>query len=136
MGNEDTTSTKTRAVIERFLEAINAGDQESVLACLAPDMHFWMPGSTEIHGHFDGIDEFTQVSLGVFERLSEQIVLTVDNLIIGGEYAAGQARGTARTKKGEPYNNNYCFIWRVQNGRITEMTEYHDTDLVRRVLLA
>ena len=130
------TSAATRAVVERLLDAINRGDQETIRDCQSPDMHFWMPGSTEIHGHFDSRDAFEAVSAGVFEYVESGIALMVDNLIVDGEYAVAQARGTATTKKGEPYNNNYCLVWRVQNGVVTEMTEYHDTDMVRRVLLA
>lgn len=135
MSNED-TSAATRAVVDRMLEAITKGDGEALMACLSPDLSFWMPGSTEIHGAFESRDEFAKVSADVMGRLSEPIALTVQNIIVDGERAAVQAKGSSRTKKGEPYNNTYCFIWRVQGGLITEMTEYHDTDLVRRVLLA
>lgn len=136
MDEQTNTSLETRAVVERMLEAISQGDGEGLMACLSPDLSFWMPGSTEIHGAVESRDEFAQVSADVMNRLSGPIVLTVQNIIVDGERAAVQAKGTSLTKKGEPYNNTYCFVWRVQGGVVTEMTEYHDTDLVRQVLLA
>lgn len=136
MSGDEEVTEQTRAVVQRMLDGINSGDRQAVLSCFSPNVHFWMPGSTEIHGHYHGIEAFARVSETVYGRLSERITLSLDNLVASGEYAFAQADGTARTKKGEPYNNTYCFIWRVQDGLVTEMTEYHDTDLVRRVLLA
>lgn len=133
---ESEQTAATRAVVDRLLEAMDRGDQEAIHTCQSPNMHFWMPGSTKIHGHFEDRDAFDAMAADVFQYVSDGIKLTVDNLIVSGEYAVAQARGTAKTKKGEPYNNNYCLVWRVQDGLVTEMTEYHDTDLVRRVLLA
>jgi len=133
--NEATTAT-TRLVVERLLAAMDDGDPQAIQACQSPDMQFWMPGSTKIHGHFNGRDAFDAMATGVFQYVSDGIKLTVDNLIVGGEYAVAQARGTATTTKGKAYNNTYCIVWRVQDELVTEMTEYHDTDLVRQVLLA
>jgi ketosteroid isomerase-like protein len=38
------------------------------------------------------------------------------------------------TKKGEAYNNNYCIVYRLENGTITHLTEYADLTLSERVL--
>jgi len=43
-------------------------------------------------------------------------------------------RGRATTKAGKPYNNNYCWIYRIADGRLQELTEYLDTELVTAVL--
>jgi ketosteroid isomerase-like protein len=45
-----------------------------------------------------------------------------------------QARGDAVTKAGAPYDNEYCFIYRVEDGSIREVTEYLDTELVTSAL--
>ena len=38
------------------------------------------------------------------------------------------------TKSGEPYNQTYCYVFRFEDGQVSELTEYLDTDLVNRVL--
>jgi hypothetical protein len=50
--------------------------------------------------------------------------------IADGDLVAVEARGDNRTVKGEPYNNNYCFVFRLENGMLAEVTEYLDTELV------
>ena len=46
-------------------------------------------------------------------------------------------RGTRRqhqTKAGVPYCNTYCFVFRVADGKLAELTEYMDSELVTAVL--
>ena len=38
------------------------------------------------------------------------------------------------TKAGVPYNNEYCFVYRLEDGAIKEVTEYMDTELVTSAL--
>ena len=37
-------------------------------------------------------------------------------------------------KAGNPYNNSYCFVVRLAGGKLAEITEYMDTELVSSVL--
>ena len=38
------------------------------------------------------------------------------------------------TKRGDAYNQTYCYVFRVREGRIVEVVEHCDTALVDRVL--
>jgi uncharacterized protein len=55
-------------------------------------------------------------------------------IIADGDRVMVQARGLATTKRGDPYDQTYCLIFRVRDGRLTEVVEYCDTALVERVL--
>jgi Pentapeptide repeats (8 copies) len=39
----------------------------------------------------------------------------------------------ATTVKGKPYNNAYCMVFRFANGKIQEIMEYLDTELINSV---
>jgi len=41
-----------------------------------------------------------------------------------------ECRGQVTTKSGKPYNNTYCYVCRLQDGKLKELTEYFDTQLV------
>ena len=41
--------------------------------------------------------------------------------------------GKAETVDGQPYNNKYCHVIRIQHGRFVEVIEYLDTELVTEV---
>jgi ketosteroid isomerase-like protein len=44
--------------------------------------------------------------------------------------ADGKLHGQATTKAGKPYNNTYCMVFRIANGKVQELTEYCDTELI------
>jgi hypothetical protein len=45
-----------------------------------------------------------------------------------------ECRGRVTTKSGRPYNNSYCWVCRLADGEIRELTEYMDTELVAKTL--
>ncbi len=50
------------------------------------------------------------------------------------DHVVVEARGNNTTKTGNPYNNSYCFVVRLAGGKLAEITEYMDTELVSSVL--
>jgi ketosteroid isomerase-like protein len=46
----------------------------------------------------------------------------------------GEARGDMVTKAGVRYENEYCLIYRLQGGKIVDITEYCDSALFEAVL--
>jgi ketosteroid isomerase-like protein len=129
-------TNKTREVVEKAVDGINSGDAEGFISCFSDDFEFWMPGTTPVSGSTKGIAEFGALVSKVADYLDELIKIKVTNFIVNGEWAASEATGHGVTKKGKDYNNNYCHIWRVQDGKITRFVEYNDTDLIMRVLVS
>jgi ketosteroid isomerase-like protein len=52
--------------------------------------------------------------------------------ILEDEFVVVEAKGNATTVEGVPYNNGYCFVFRLADGKIREITEYIDTQLVMK----
>jgi ketosteroid isomerase-like protein len=53
-------------------------------------------------------------------------------IIADGDVVAVEAVGQNTTPDGKVYNNAYCWVCRFQDGKIRELNEYMDTDLVTR----
>jgi ketosteroid isomerase-like protein len=51
-------------------------------------------------------------------------------LIAEDDYVVVECRGEVTTKSGKPYNNTYCYVCRISDGKLKELTEYMDTQLV------
>jgi uncharacterized protein len=51
-----------------------------------------------------------------------------------GDYVIVQANGRNRTKDGKAYCNDYCFVIRMENGKMAAIEEYCDTELVASAL--
>jgi uncharacterized protein len=57
-----------------------------------------------------------------------------EEILVDGDRVVVRARANAMTVRGEAYPQAYCYVFRIVDGRIAEVTEYCDTALVERVL--
>jgi ketosteroid isomerase-like protein len=55
-------------------------------------------------------------------------------VIADGDVVVVEARGQVTTKSGRPYNQSYCYVFELADGRVRALTEYIDTELVSQVL--
>jgi uncharacterized protein len=127
------------ALVERIFGKVGAGfapiDAPLYLQSMTEDVSYTVPGTMKLSGVFRGRDA---IVAGIFKpfmaSLDGGIELAPDALFGEGDMVAMQAHGRARAKSGGRYDNTYCFVFRFRDGRIAEITEYLDTDLVRRAL--
>jgi ketosteroid isomerase-like protein len=126
--------SEPKRVVEAFYERSNVGDLDGVLDLLDDGIRWTNVGSTQFSMTCENKQELVEKLFGpVFGALEAGIRSTIHNMIGEGELVAVQVDGEARTKAGVPYNNTYCHIFRVRNGKIVEATEYFDTALVNSV---
>lgn len=105
---------------------------QGFLSGLADIVRYTIIGTTRFSGTFNGKAGAAQSRLRpLLSELETNGGMETDNLIAEGDYVVQQGRGVGRkTKSGEPYNNTYCFVYRLAAGKVSEVTEYYDTELV------
>lgn len=75
----------------------------------------------DLHGH-------------VRSRLVERTRTIAHRFMADGDYVVVEAKGDNITREGVRYDNDYCLVFRLENGRIKEVKEYCDSVLVERAL--
>lgn len=129
MGIED-----NKNVVQTFFESGNRGDVETALGLLADDVTWTNIGSTRFSGAYSGKQVVIDALIGpLFGELEAGIHGTIDNLVAEGDFVVAQVRGQARKKDGTPYNNTYCHVFRLRDGKIVSVNEYMDTELITAV---
>lgn len=102
---------------------------------LADDAVWIQTGQCSWSGAFKGKDAILN---GLFRHLRTLLTdrprTLAFNFVAEGDCVIVEARGDNVTKSGERYDNQYCMVWRIENGKITQVKEYCDTALVERVL--
>lgn len=122
---------ENKRIVERFFTASNSGDMQTAMSLFAEDIHWTNIGTTALSGSYSGLAELQEKLLGpLFGQLKQGISMTVHRLIAEGDQVVAQCSGTAETLDGRPYNNSYCWIIRIREGKFAEVTEYLDTELV------
>lgn len=102
---------------------------------LVDDACWTVTGQYSWSHQFRGRDAINNGLMGHFRSFFAQRPRTVAfNFIAEGDYVVVEARGDNVTKAGLRYDNQYCMVWRIENGKIKEIREYCDSTLVERVL--
>ena len=72
----------------------------------------------------------------LFANFATRYTNHATRFIAEDDFVVVECRGNVTTKSGQPYNNSYCYVCRMSGGKLTELTEYLDTELVTKVLSA
>ena len=111
-----------------------SGRPGALLAALALDVEYTLMGSTHRFARtFHGRDDVAQNLFAEVRAVLDSVRMTPVNAVAEGDQVVVEFEGLGRTRDGRPYNNRYCSVFRVANGRITHIREYLDTDLTRSV---
>ena len=123
-----------KQVVLDFFEAGARGDMEACFALLADDISWTNIGTTKFSGTYVGKQEITEKLLGpLFGQLKAGIVSRIEQLTAEGDIVVAQTSGTAETVDGVAYNNSYCQVIRIRDGKIAVVKECMDTALIDSV---
>ena len=127
------STEQNKDLVRRAMAALGRGDMEGYLADAADDFAFTLTGITPFSGTLHGKRAvLDMLRTGLQPSLaSPGIEMTIENLIAEGEYVVEQAGGQARTTARKDYNNTYCRVWHIVDGKVQSLVEYLDTELVR-----
>jgi hypothetical protein len=125
------SAAENKKVIEKMFAELSRGNAEGYLAGLADDVRFTIIGTTKYSGTYDGKKDVVERLFGRLNaELQSGIAVAPENLVAEGDYVVMQARGRSTTKTGKPYDNTYCLVFRMGDGKVKQITEYLDTELV------
>ena len=114
--------------------AVSVGDISGFLGNLADDVTWTFFGSHRFAGSFEGKEELVaKLFAPLGEVLVDGIKVHIDSLTAEGDRVVMEARGEARTKTGDHYNNYYCIVITVHEGKIAQVREYLDSELVTKI---
>src|ERR1700704_3174950 len=100
---------------------------------LAEDAGWTVTGQYSWSHEFKGRDAIQNGLMGHFRSFFAVRPRTVAfNFIAEGDYVVVESRGDNVTKTGVRYDNQYCMVWRVGDGKIRMIKEYCDSALVGR----
>jgi len=126
-------AAENKELIRNMFAELSKGNSQAFLDGMADNVRFTICGTTKFSGTFNGKPELIGKVLGPLSaQLEGGLTITPDNFIAEGDYVAMQARGKSNTKSGGTYNNTYCQIFRIASGKVQEITEYLDTELVTK----
>lgn len=124
-----------KARILAAFEAVSAGKTRPYLDLFSDDVVWRVTGTTRWSGTYRGKGALVNdLLLPVSTRLDGPFRATVRRIVVEGDLVVVESKGENLTKSGKRYDNEYCWVCRMKDGKLTEVTEYLDTDLVNSAL--
>jgi ketosteroid isomerase-like protein len=129
------SASANKEVMHEIYDELSKGNRMPFRNALAEDFRWIMKGKTAWSRTYEGRDTVrTELLAPLFEQFEEGYRNKPIRLIAEGDLVVVECEGAVMTKSGKPYNNQYCLIFRIENGKIKELTEYLDTALVNEAL--
>ena len=121
----------SRETVQQWFDLIAKGDAQAAFALFSPDVRYDLKGTTPVSGVYKGLKSIVDDFFTPWRKqIVGNLVLTVDELIGDGDRVVALARGKGKTIHDASYDNDYAFVFRLKDGKITEVVEYLDTVLV------
>lgn len=126
-------SEDNKAVVLTFIDAMGRGDAAAAAPCIGQDTFTLAKG----FGKFAGvrthdtilatIDAFSNLMPGGMEPTIHSVTAEDNRVVVEFE-------GNGTLYNGEPYANEYCMVFTLEDGRIKQVNEYFCTLLADKVL--
>ena len=129
------SAAENKQLMQNIFSELSKGDGKPFVESLADDICWTIIGSTKWSRTYRGKQEvLAELLRPLFAQFADQYTNTAHRFIAEDDYVVVECRGRVTTKSGKPYNNTYCWVCRVAEGKLQELTEYLDTELVTAAL--
>lgn len=132
---ENNNSAENKAKMKFVMSELAKGNRIPFGEIMADDFCWKMMGTTAWSGTYQGKKAVGRdLMKPLFDNFADQYTNTAHRFIAEDDFVVVECEGKVNTKSGRPYNNTYCYVCKFSHGKLIELTEYMDTQLVVDVL--
>jgi len=129
------SAAENKQLMQHIFDELAQGNSRPLVESMADDFCWTVTGSTRWSKTYEGKQAVIGELFGTLRsRMADRIRTRAERFIAEDDLVVIEARGNNTTRSGKPYNNTYCFVFRLANGKLQEVTEYMDTLLVATAL--
>ncbi|GAB3908994.1 nuclear transport factor 2 family protein [Larkinella knui] len=118
-------------LMETIFAQLALGNDQPFLEAMADDMQWTWMGSNQWSKTFAGKQSVVNDLWGAVKTsLRPPYKVSARRIIGDGDYVVVEAVGANTTPEGKLYNNRYCWVCFLREGKLRAINEYMDTELV------
>ena len=130
-----TTEHENKKILQDVFAGMAVGDARPLVQAMREDVRWTVKGTSGWSRDFVGRKAvIEELFAGLAARIEMPMKTIPIRFIAEGDVVVVEARGDNRTRDGKPYNNQYCFVFTLKDGKLSAVEEYCDTALVEDVL--
>ncbi|QLC22793.1 nuclear transport factor 2 family protein [Parasphingopyxis sp. CP4] len=128
-------SADNKALMTKAFDGLAKGDPSHFMPLFSDDIEWQVMGSSAWSKHAKGLEAVERDLVGpLFARFAGPYLTIPELILADGDRVVVLARGDAETVDGKRYDNDYCFIFTLRDGKIVGVREYMDTILADAAL--
>ena len=129
------STAENKRLLQDVFAELAKGNGRPFVDSMADDVRWTVTGQTKWSKTYEGKQAVVTELLGTLRtKIADRQKTIAQRFIAEDDCVVVEARGENMTKLGMPYNNRYCFVFRLADGKVKELTEYMDTELVTAAL--
>lgn len=124
-----------KALMQSIFSELAKGNSRPLVDAMADDFCWTFKGRGDWRGSYRGKQAVREQLLApLTAQFADRYTNTARRFIAEGEHVVVECEGRVTTRGGQPYHNQYCYVCRIEDGQLKELTEYMDTALAEAVL--
>jgi ketosteroid isomerase-like protein len=128
-------AAENKQMMQRVFAELADGNGQPFLDALADDARWTVIGSSPWSRAYEGKRAIAdELMRPLFRQFADRYTARATRIVAEDDVVVVEARGEVTTKLGEPYNQTYCYVLRLADGQVRELTEYLDTELINKAL--
>lgn len=123
-----------KELVKKTWTAFAKGDIKTAFANMDDNVSWLVPGNTEVSGLHRGKDAILKFMSGVGAVFPEGLQSEVKRAYADGDTVILELTNRGKVSNGKFYENEYCFVFELENGKIRRIREYVDTQKAKEIL--
>jgi len=129
------STAENRALMQHVYAELANGNSRPYVEAMADDFRWIIAGSSAWSRTFEDKQSVLTGLFGALRAtLADRVRVAATRFIAEDDLVVVEARGSNTTRAGVPYNNSYCMIYTLRDGKLKQLVEYMDTDLALKAL--
>ena len=124
-----------KAFLQEVFAETSKGNGRPFLDALADDVRWTIIGQTAWSRTYEGkravLDELLRP---LTEQLGGRNLVSAERFVADNDVVVVEGCNHSVTRSGRDYPNRYCWVFVMRDGKVAEITEYTDTQLIAEVL--
>jgi uncharacterized protein len=131
------TSEEKKSFVTQTWTAFGKGDIKAAFANMADNVSWLVPGTTPgVSGVKRGKDEILKFMAGVGNLFPEGLKSEINRTYCDGDTVVLELTNRGKVSNGKSYENEYCFVFELEGGKIRRIREYVDTQKAKEILFS
>ena len=129
------SEAENKRVMRDAFDELARGNGRPFMDRLGDEVRWTIIGTTAWSRTYQGKPAVRDELMGpLFAQFADRYTNKATRIVAEGDIVVIECSGKATTKAGKPYNQTYCYVCRLAEGKVRELTEYLDTEMVRAAL--